>query len=158
SGSSSPAASRVASMPALRRSSWSSSPSATSPATATCTIRAIAARWYWARAGFDELRRPALRERDVDDVEVPRDDRLREDGARRPRELRAEEARRQMRERKLLHLRELGHLGRLRGSRVHRLARALLLVLGERRLVHEQISLVRRLHDVRRRRGVAGEH
>ena len=62
-----------------------------------------------------------------------------------------------MREREQPDAGELRHLGCLRGRRVHRLARAAALVLGERRLVDEDVGAVRCLDDVWRGRGVAGQ-
>ncbi len=110
------------------------------------------------RSRLDETGNAPLLERNVDDIEVPRDDRLREDRARLTDDLRTEVAIGEVREREHAHLGRLRDRGGARRRRVERLVRALALLLGERRLVHEQVRVLRDLEDGRRRCRVAGEH
>jgi hypothetical protein len=99
------------------------------------------------RPAFHEARPASLREADVDDIEVSRDDRLRENRARLARNLRAEVAIRQVREREHAHVRRTGELRHLGRGRMQRLVRPLLLLRCERRLVHEQVGSLGRLED-----------
>src|ERR1044072_489540 len=69
-------------IPAVRRIVWISSASVRSLATATCTMPTEACLLVSERAALDEDGRAPLRERDVDDIEVPGHDRLRKDGSR----------------------------------------------------------------------------
>src|SRR6188472_655377 len=90
SGSSSPSVCSSESMPAEVRIDWISSPSATSPAIATCTMRVM--RLHLLRGGYvsprqacaalDELRNAPLLEGDLDQVEVARHDGVGKDRAR----------------------------------------------------------------------------
>ena len=88
-----------------------------------------------------------LREADVDDIEVLRDDGLPEDRARLADDLWPEVAVREVREREQLDsggLRQLSSRGR---RRVQSLVRALLLLDGECRLVNEDVGLAGCLED-----------
>jgi hypothetical protein len=96
-------------------------------------------------------------EPDVDDIEVLRNHGLREDLARLARDLGPEVAIREVRQREHPHLGGFGDGGRSGSGRVQRLVRALALLLRERRLVHQDIGLVRHLEHSRSGRGVAGE-
>jgi hypothetical protein len=88
-----------------------------------------------------------LREADVDDIEVLRDDRLREDGSRLPEDLGPEVAVREVREREHAHAGGRGELGCACRSRVQGLVGALSLLVRERRLVDENVSLSRCLQN-----------
>ena len=105
-----------------------------------------------------QLGRAALLEGDLDDVEVPRDDRLGEDRARLARRLGAEVAVGEVREGEHRHSRVARELGRRLRGRVRGLLCALALVLEERRVVDEQVCAPGRLEDARRRRRVTGNH
>jgi hypothetical protein len=96
-------------------------------------------------------------EPDVDDIEVLRNHGLREDLPRLAGDLGPEVAIREVREREHPHLRGLGEGGGSGSGRVQRLVRALALLLRERRLVHQDIGLVRHLEHGRSGRGVARE-
>ena len=110
------------------------------------------------RARADQLRLAPLRERDLDGVEVPRHDGVREELPRLLDDLVAEVARREV------HEREQPHVGLpcdergLAGGRVQRLPRALALVGEERRLVDEHVRAPGRLDDRGRGRRVPAEH
>src|SRR5687768_5537483 len=165
------AVSRRASMPAASRIAWISSASAMSSATATCTIRVITLRTLrdglrlrdglglpMERSSLAELRCAPLLERDVDNVEVPGNDRLGEDGACLPRDLAGEIARREMGEREHAHVGGASDGGGVERRRVGRLARPLLLLVAERRLVDEHVGATSGLQHARRRRRVPREH
>src|SRR5690606_36243920 len=99
-----------------------------------------------------------LRERDLDDVEVAWHDRVREDRAGLVADLAAAVAGRQVGEREQAHLGLGRQPCRLRRRRMAGLLRAVALLLGERRLVDEQVGLVRRDAELLARRGVARQH
>jgi len=101
------------------------------------------------RSSLAELRCAPLLERDVDDVEVPRNDRLGEDGARLPRHLPGEIAGRKMRQREHADVGRAGDGGGVERRRVGRLAGPLLLLVAERRLVHEHIGAAGGLEHAR---------
>jgi hypothetical protein len=94
--------------------------------------------------------------RHLDEVEVARNDRMREDLARLAGEVRAEVARRDVGQRQHPHLGVVRHLCSLPGGRVEGLGCACGLVVGERRLVDEQVRPVRQRADDLRGGGVAG--
>jgi hypothetical protein len=96
-------------------------------------------------------------EPDIDDIEVLRNHGPREDLARLARDLGAEVAIGQVRQREHPHLRGLGDGGRAGSGRVQRLVRALALLRRKRCLVHQDIGLARHLEHGRSRRGVARE-
>ncbi len=83
-------------------------------------------------------------------------DRRREDRAGLAEELRAEVARRDVRQREQRDARVAGDLGGLDGGRVPRLAGAATVGVGERRLVHEHVCGRKEQHDGRGADGVAG--
>jgi len=93
------------------------------------------------RPTLDETRPAPFRKADIDDIEVPRDDRPGEDRARLPRDLRAEVAVREVRQRKHLHTRRLRELRGPGRARVKRLVGPGLFLGRERRLMHEEIRL-----------------
>ncbi len=99
-----------------------------------------------------------LREADVDDIEVLRNDGLRENRTRLPKDLGPEIAVRQVREGE--HASSGGgcELGRARGGRMQRLVGALALLVRERRLVHEQIGIASRFENRAGRTGVPREY
>jgi putative nucleotidyltransferase with HDIG domain len=110
------------------------------------------------RPALDETRPASLRKADVDDIEVPGYDSLREDRARLARDLGSEVAVRQVSERKHLHAGRAGKLSDVDGGRMQRLVGSLLFLGGERRLVDEEIGFARRLEHDARRPGIAGQH
>src|ERR687892_249643 len=147
------AVSRRVSMPAASRIAWISSASAMSSATATCTIRVIALSslrdGLRLRDGLGlsvqcsslaELRCTPLLERDVDDVEVLGNDSLGEDRTRLPCHLAGEITGREVRQREHAHVGRAGDGGGVERRRVGRLPRSLLLLMAERRLVHEHVG------------------
>jgi putative nucleotidyltransferase with HDIG domain len=110
------------------------------------------------RPALHEARPAPLREADVDDIEVPRHDRLGEDRASLARDLGTEVPVREVGEREHAHVRRAGQLRHLGGGRVQGFVGALLLLRRERRLVHQQVGALRGLeHDAGRPR-VAGDH
>src|SRR5687768_9548457 len=129
-------------MPASARIAWISSASPMSSATATCTIAVIALSStlgaglrlrdglgrFVERSSLEEARSAPCLERNLDDIEVLRNDRLGEDGARLARHLAAEIARRQVRQRQQAHVGLARELGRVERGRVGRLPGPLLLL------------------------------
>jgi hypothetical protein len=95
------------------------------------------------RPALDESGPAPLRKADVDDIEVPRDDRLGKDGPRLAHYLGPEVAVREVREREKSHPGAAGELGRARRGRVERLVGPLPLLDRERRLVDEHVGLAR---------------
>jgi hypothetical protein len=110
------------------------------------------------RPTLDEARPAPFRKADVDDIEVPRNDRLGEDSPRLPRDPRPEVAVREVREDEHLHPRRSRELGRTSGRRVQGLVGALLLLEREGGLVDEHVRVLRRLEDSRRGPCVAREN
>src|SRR5919198_4392271 len=98
-------------------------------------------------ATLDQLRNAALRERDLDHVEVARYDRLGEDRARLARDLRAEVAVRQMREREQADIPTASDLGCLRRGLVQRLRGAFAFLVSECRLGDEHVGAPGGLDD-----------
>src|SRR5919199_2695287 len=109
------------------------------------------------RATLDQARPTPLRKADVDDIEVPRHDRLGKDGPRLARDLGPEVPVREVREGEHLHLREPRDLCRPGRTGVERLVGAGLLLGGKGRLVDEEIGLARGLEDFAARSRIAGE-
>jgi hypothetical protein len=99
-----------------------------------------------------------LREADVDDIEVLRDDRLREDGARLPENLGPEVAVREVREREHAYAGGRGELGCARRRCVQSLVGALAFLLRERRLVDENVGLTGCLENRARGTRVPGQN
>src|SRR5919106_4748614 len=112
------------------------------------------------RAGSvaDELRRAALGEGDLDEVEVAWHDRVREERAGLFDDLMAEVPRREVREREKLHARLASDERRAAGGRVESLLRPLRLVGEECRLVDEEVGTACGLDDSLRGRGVGAQH
>jgi putative nucleotidyltransferase with HDIG domain len=88
-----------------------------------------------------------LREADVDDIEVLRNDGLRENGARLAEDLGPEITVRQMREGEHAGAGRRRELGRARRGRVQRLVGTLALLVRKRRLVDEQICVASRFEN-----------
>ena len=109
------------------------------------------------RPALYEARPASLREADVDDIEVPRHDRLGEDRTGLARDLGTEVAVRQVRKRAHAHLGRPRQLRDLGGGRVQRLVGALLLFRGERGLVDKEVGALRRLEDYPRGTRIAGD-
>jgi hypothetical protein len=86
-----------------------------------------------------------LREADIDDIEVLRDDRLGEDRARFAQDLGPEVAIREVGQREQADARGGRKLGRARRCGVERLVGSLALLFRERRLVHEHVGPARSL-------------
>jgi hypothetical protein len=110
------------------------------------------------RSALHETRPASLREADIDDIEVPRHDRLGKDGTSLPRDLRPEVAVREVRQREHADVGRPRELRDLDGGRVQGLVGPLLLLGGEGRFVHEQVSRMRRLENDTRRSGVPRQH
>jgi hypothetical protein len=106
---------------------------------------------------LDKARSAPFRKADVDDIEVPRHHRLREDGACFAGYLGPEVAVREMGEDEHLHPRGARELGRPGGRRVQRVPRALALLEREGRLMDEHVRLPGGGKDRRRRTRIAGE-
>jgi hypothetical protein len=109
------------------------------------------------RPGLDEPGPTSLREADVDDIEVLRNDRLREDRARLTDDLRPEVSIREMRESEKA---DTGRSRELRSTRrggMERLVGPLALLVRERGLVHQEVRASRRLEHRRRRTSVPGD-
>jgi hypothetical protein len=109
------------------------------------------------RPTLDETRPAPFRKADVDDIEVARNDRLRENRPCLAGNLGAEVAVRQVRQREHLHAgrtRQLGGAGR---GRVQGLICPLLLLGGESRLVHEDVRLPSHVEHLRRRARIPGQ-
>jgi hypothetical protein len=109
------------------------------------------------RPALDETRPASLREADVDDIEVPGHDRLREDVTRFACDLRPEVTVRKVRQRQHLHVGGTSELGHVDGGRVQGLVRSLLLLGGEGGLVDEDVRPTGSLEDDPRRARVAGD-
>jgi hypothetical protein len=99
------------------------------------------------RPALDQPRRAPLGKGDVDDIEVPGHDRLGEDRACLARDLGPEVSVRQMCQDEHSGLCGGSQLGRLRSCRVTGLLRPLSLLLGEGRVVHEDVRLTGHLED-----------
>jgi hypothetical protein len=99
-----------------------------------------------------------LREADVDDIEVLRHDRLREDAACLAHDLGPEVAIGEVGQRQQPHACCDGKLGRARRSGVQRLVGSLALLNRERRLVDEHVGTAPRLEYRDRSSGVAREN
>ncbi len=110
------------------------------------------------RPASNEARRPPLGKRDVDRIEVARDDGVGEDGARLARDLRSEVAVGEVREGEEAHARLLPDLRGLHRRRVARLVRTCPLLVGERGVVDEDVGGARDLEHRARRARVAREH
>ena len=109
------------------------------------------------RATLHQARPTPLRKADVDDIEVPRHDRLGKDGPRLARDLGPEVPVREVREGEHLHLREPRDLCRPGRTGVERLVGAGLLLGGKGRLVDEHIGLTSGLQHLAARPCIAGE-
>ena len=109
------------------------------------------------RPAFYEARPASLREADVDDIEVPRDDRFREDRTRLARDLGTEVAVRQVREGEHAHLRRARELRNVGGGSVQRLVGALQLFGRERGVVDEPVGAQRRHEDDASGTRIAGD-
>src|SRR5262249_23919603 len=107
-------------------------------------------------AALDERGPAPLLERHLDGIEVPGQDGLREDLASLTEELRAEVARRHVRERQQLDAGGACDLGGLARRRVAGLGGTVALFLAEGRLVDEQVGSREEQSDGLRRRSVAG--
>jgi hypothetical protein len=110
------------------------------------------------RPALDEARPAPLRETNVDDIEVPRYDRLRKDGTRLTRDLGSEVTIGEVRQGEHADVRRARELRDLDGGRVQRLVGSLLFLRGEGRFVDEQVGRVRRCEDHACRPGVPGQH
>jgi hypothetical protein len=110
------------------------------------------------RPTLDESRPAPFREADVDDIEVPRDDRLREDLAGLADDLGSEVAIGEMRERQHPHAGEPRELGRALRRGMQGVVRSLLLLRREGRLVDEDVGILRCLEHLPRGTRVAREH
>ena len=93
------------------------------------------------RPALDEPGPAPLREADVDDIEVLRDDSLRKHGARLAHDLGPEVAVRQMGEREEAYSGRRRKLGRARRGGMQSLVRPLALLDGERRLMDEDFGI-----------------
>jgi putative nucleotidyltransferase with HDIG domain len=109
------------------------------------------------RPALHELGPAPLREADVDDIEVLRNHGLRENRARLTHDLGAEVAVRQVREGQEPHAGGQRELCRARSRGVQRLLRALPLLDGERRLVHQDVGIHRCLEHGGGSTRVAGQ-
>jgi hypothetical protein len=107
------------------------------------------------RPTLDEARTAPLRKADVDDIEVPRHDRLRERDARLAHDLGAEVPIREMCEDEHLDAGFTCQLCSAEGCRVERLVCAVLLLRRERGVVHEDIGVASSFEDLARRARVA---
>ena len=110
------------------------------------------------RPTLDETRPAPFRKADVDDIEVPGDDRFGEDGPRLARDLGSEVAVGEVREHEHLDAGRAGELGCADGSGVQGLLGAAGLLGREGRLVDEHVRLVRRLQHLSRGAGVARQY
>jgi hypothetical protein len=110
------------------------------------------------RPALDEARPAPLREADVDDIEVPRHNRVGEDGTRLARNLGTEVAVGKVREREHADVRGAGKLCDLDGGRVQGLVGSLLFLRSEGRFVHEQVGGLRRFEDHPGGPGVPGQN
>ena len=107
---------------------------------------------------LDEARPAPLWEADVDDIEVPRHDRLGKDGAGLARDLGPEVAVREVREGEHAHVRRPRELRDLCRGRVQRLVGTLLLLGREGRFVHEQVGALRGFEHHPSRPRVSSDH
>lgn len=96
-------------------------------------------------AALHEPRPTALGKADVDDIEVPRNDRLAERGPRFPQDLRSEVAVGEVGQDEHPHVAGEGELRHRRRGRMQRLVRSLALLDGEGRLVDEDVGAARSL-------------
>jgi hypothetical protein len=99
------------------------------------------------RPGLHESGAAPLGEPDVDDIEVPWDDRVGKDLPRLACDLGAEVAVRQVGERQHADAGRMGQLGRCGARRVGRLGRPLALLRGEGGLVHEHVRVPGHVED-----------
>jgi hypothetical protein len=109
------------------------------------------------RPTLDEARTAPFRKADVDDIEVPRHDRLREDGACLADDLGTEVTVREMREDKHLDAGRVRKLGGTERRRVQGLVGPLLLFRCERGLVNEHVGVASSLEHLARGTRVTGE-
>jgi hypothetical protein len=109
------------------------------------------------RPALYEARPASFREADVDDIEVPRYDRLGEDRTRLARDLGTEVAVRQVREGEHAHLRRARELRDLGCGGVQRLVGPLLLFRRERGFMDEQVGALCRLEDDASGTRIAGD-
>ena len=109
------------------------------------------------RPALNEARPAPLREADVDDIEVPRHNRVGEDGTSLPRDLRTEVAIGEMRQREHADVRGARKLRDLDGGRVQGLIGPLLFFRSEGRLMHEQVGGLCRFEDYPGGPGVSGQ-
>ena len=109
------------------------------------------------RPTLDETRSAPFRKADVDDIEVPRNDRFRENSPCLAGDLGAEVAVRQVRQRQHLHAGSPCQLGCAGRGRVQGLVCPLLLLGGESRLVHEDVRLLSHVEHLRRGARVPGQ-
>jgi hypothetical protein len=109
------------------------------------------------RSTLDESRPAPLREADVDDIEVPRHDRLREDRASFARDLGPEVAVGEMGQDQHLHAGRAGELRRADCGGMEGLVRPFALFRGKGRLVDEHVGVLRRVQHGRGRARVSGE-
>jgi hypothetical protein len=110
------------------------------------------------RPAFGEAWPAPFRKADVDDIEVPWDDRLGEDGSRLPGDLGAEVAVREVGEGEHVDAGGPGELGGAESRRVERVVRTRAFLGGEGGLVHEDIGVPGCIKDRPCRTGIAREH
>jgi hypothetical protein len=110
------------------------------------------------RPTLDETRPAPFRKADIDDIEVPRDDGLRENAPRLAGDLGPEVAIREVGEGQHLHSCRTGELGGTRGCRVQGLVGPFLLLGRERRLVDENIRLLCHVEHLPRGAGISGQN
>jgi hypothetical protein len=109
------------------------------------------------RPTLDETRPTPFRKADVDDIEVPRNDGFRENRPCLARDLGAEVAVRQVRQRQHLHAGRPRELSGAGGGRVQSLVCPLLLLGGESRLVHEDVRLSSHVEHLPRGARIPGQ-
>jgi len=102
------------------------------------------------RPTLDETRPTPFRKANVDDIEVPRNDGFRENRPCLAGDLGTEVTVRKVRQRQHLHAGRTRQLGRAGRGRVQGLVCPLLLLGGERRLVHEDVRLPSHVEHLRR--------
>jgi hypothetical protein len=108
-------------------------------------------------AALHEPRPTPLRKADVDDIEVPRDDRLGEHGPRLPQNLRPEVPVGKVGQDQHPYLAGEGELSSRSRGRVQCLVRALTLLVSKGRLVDEHVGAPRSLEHRASRAAVAGQ-